>query len=140
MNYNQNSGWGLAESIRLNLALPTMGKLLLVMPSADANYSRLADVIKIDPEGAVRLFATPNLAYTAATTNSHDIIAMSANAGHAVDTAGLVITKNRIHFVGMDGSNRRYGLRTRITGAASVTEVGIVHNTGVGNTFRNIKF
>ena|SRR3990167_3198373 len=144
MNYNLNSGYGLAESLRLHLNLPVMGKVHFVIPTADANYNRINDIYHggTDPDGSPRIHTTLALAYTemALVNNAHDVMALSANAGHAVATAGLVITRNRMHIVGMDGGNRRFGSRSRVTGAATVTEVGIVHNTGVGNTFRNLKF
>lgn len=140
MNYNPNSGYGLAESVRLHLGLPVMGKVLVVAPSTDANYDRLSDIVKVDPDGKVRLYTTLKTAYDDATTNANDVILISANSGHAVPTAGLLVTKNRIHFLGMDGGGRHYGSRSRITAAATVTATGAVVNTGVGNTFRNLKF
>lgn len=146
MIYNQNSGYGLAESIRMHLGLVTMGRLLVVCPSSDTNFQMLTDVVKIDPNGAVRLFTTVSAAYAEATTNSHDVIVLSGNGGHAITTM-LDISKNRIHFVGLTGrtgKSNSYGLgaRARITMGDSTTaaDIALMKNTGVGNTFTGIKF
>lgn len=145
MNYNQNSGYGLAESVKLNLGLTTMGRLLIVCPSSDANYDRLSQLIINDPEGNVRLFTTVAAAYEAAIDNSHDVIALAGNAGHSV-TEMLDIKKNRIHFVGLSGRvrNNSYGMgaRSRITMGVTTaaTDLGVIKNSGIGNTFTSIKF
>lgn len=145
MNYNQNSGYGLAESVRLNLGLTTMGRLLIVCPSTDANYDRLSQLMIGDPEGNVRLFTSVKAAYDAAVTNSHDVIALAGNGAHAL-TSMLTITKNRIHFIGLTGRvrNNSYGLgaRSRMTmGNSTVAaDIALMQNTGVGNTFTGIKF
>lgn len=79
-------------------------------------------------------------AYSMATTNKDDVIVLSTNAVHTL-TAMLDVSKNRVHFVG-DVYGRLYGQRARlymgVTTAA--TDVFMVKNTGVGNTFTGIKF
>jgi hypothetical protein len=55
----------------------------------------------------------------------------------------LDISKNRIHFIGMDASGGRlYGQNARITmGDSTVAaDIALMKNTGVRNTFTNIKF
>ena len=84
--------------------------------------------------------ATIAKAYTLATSNYHDMIVLSAVGGHAA-TDELAVAKNRVHFWGMDAVGRYYGQRSRWTmGLTAGTAIGIVKNTGVGNTFSNIKF
>lgn len=81
-------------------------------------------------------------AYTLVTSNNHDVIVLSANGGLA-ETDELAVTKNRVHFWGLDAVVRDYGYgsRTRWTmGVTTGTAIAIVQNTGVGNTFSNIKF
>lgn len=80
-------------------------------------------------------------AYALATTNANDVIILSAYSSHVL-TAMLPITKNRVHFVGLDCGSRRYGQRSKITMGATTaaTDVFMVKNTGIGNTFTNIKF
>lgn len=139
-NYSRNAGLGLAESIRLNLALPTMGRLLVVCPAADANYDRLSQILTGDPEGNGRLFTTVAAAYAAAITDANDVIALAAGASFS--TAMITITKNRLHFVGLDGGGRINSQGTKIVTPATdvAASVAVVYNTGIRNTFRNIKF
>lgn len=87
-------------------------------------------------------FASISAAVSAATTNNHDVIFLSAYAAHA-QTSMLTITKNRLHFVGCDlRTGIGLGARTRITmGDSTVAaDIALMQNTGVGNTFTNIKF
>lgn len=90
-----------------------------------------------------RPFKYVGQAEAAARTNNHDVILMSANS--AINTAAsndeLTLTKNRLHFVGMGGGSRYLGQRTRWTmGVTTGSAIAVVQNTGVGNTFTNIKF
>ena len=80
------------------------------------------------------------VAYGLATTNKNDVIVLSANAVHTL-TSMLTISKNRVHFVGL-GAPRRYGQRARIYMGitTATTDVFMVKNLGVGNSFTNIKF
>ena len=143
--YNKNSGYGLLQAMAVANGLPTIGKFFVVMPTSDANYDRFSDIVTADPEGKIRLFTTISEAYDATTTNAHDVIFISANSGHT-QTSMLTISKNRIHFVGLGGrvKNNSYGLgaRTRISmGVTTVaTDLAVMQNTGVGNTFTGIKF
>lgn len=84
-------------------------------------------------------FATVAAAYAACTTNKNDVILLDAYAGHALSEK-LTVSKNRVHFVGLDGGGRYYGQRARITRAANTTDDANIEVTGVGCTFRNLKF
>lgn len=85
-------------------------------------------------------FATIAKAYGQAVTNNHDLIVLSANSALA-ETDELAVTKNRLHFWGMDAVGRYYGQRSRWTmGVTTGTAIAVVQNTGVGNSFSNIKF
>jgi len=91
-------------------------------------------------KSADKAFATTDKAITSATTNNHDVVCFSGNSAH-VQTDQITLTKNRIHFVGLGGGSRYYGQRTRITmGVTTGTATAVIQNTGVGNTFTNIKF
>lgn len=73
-------------------------------------------------------------------SNNHDMVVLSATSGHAL-TDELAITNNRGHFFGLDAVGRYYGQRSRVTmGVTTGTAIAIIKNTGVGNTFSNIKF
>lgn len=80
-------------------------------------------------------------AYALVTTNNNDVIALSANGNHAL-TAMLTVAKNRVHFIGLGIGNRKYGLRTKISlgVTTAATDIAVMKNTGIGNTFANIKF
>ena len=108
------------------------GKVFFVNPTSGSNSNKGTTMEKP--------FATPAYAYTQVTSNRHDVIALSANAAHAA-TDELAVTKNRVHFWGLDAVGRYYGQRSRWTmGVTAGTAIAIVQNTGVGNTWSNIKF
>jgi len=79
-------------------------------------------------------------AYSMTTTNHDDVILLSTNAVHTL-TAMLDCSKSRVHFVG-DPYGRAYGQRARIYMGVTTasTDVFLMKNTGVGNTFNGIKF
>jgi len=89
-------------------------------------------------------FRTVGQAVTKAVTNTHSVILMNGNSAHstvAVTNDELTLTKSRLHFVGLGGGSRYLGQRTRWTMGVTIgTAIAIVQNTGVGNTFTNIKF
>jgi len=80
------------------------------------------------------------VAYAAVVSSNDDTIVLSTNSGHSL-TEMLDVSNSRVHFVG-DPWKRRYGSRTRITLGVTVaaTDLGVMQNTGVGNTFSGIKF
>lgn len=86
-------------------------------------------------------FASIGKAMTASTSNNHDVIVLSATSGHT-QTSEISVTNNRLHFHGLDAVGRYLGQRTRVTMGVTTTAgtIAIVENTGVGNTFSNIKF
>ncbi len=100
-----------------------------------------SDGVSLKSNSIKRGFKTIAKAYDLATTNKNDVIALSANASHVL-TEMLTVAKNRVHFVGLDGAGRMYGQGAKvalgITGVA--TNLGTILNTGVRNSFQNIKF
>ena len=79
-------------------------------------------------------------AYNKTVSNNHDVILLSAASAHVI-AAEIAVTKNRVHFVGLGGGSRYIGQRTRFEmGVTTGTGIAIIKNTGVGNTFTNIKF
>lgn len=86
-------------------------------------------------------FKTVNKAYTMATTNNNDVICLMGSTSHTL-TEMLSVAKNRVHFVGLDGSSRKYGQGTKVNlgVTTAATDIGTIQNTGVRNTFTNIKF
>jgi len=81
-------------------------------------------------------------AYSLVTTNKDDVICLIGNSSHVL-TSMLTVAKNRVHFVGLDGSGGRlYGQNAKISMGVTTaaTDVFAVKNTGVRNSFTNIKF
>jgi hypothetical protein len=93
----------------------------------------------LSKETAVKTIAA---AYALTTTNNHDVILLSGYAAHAV-TSMLDISKNRVHFVGLDlRGGYGMGARARVTMGVTTAaaDIAVMKNTGVGNTFTGIKF
>lgn len=86
-------------------------------------------------------FKTIAYAYSQVTSNNNDVIVLSAYSNHVV-TSMLTVSKNRVHFIGSGVGFRKYGQRAKIyMGVTTATsDIAVVKNTGVGNTFANIKF
>ncbi len=88
-----------------------------------------------------KAYATVAEAYDNMTTNNHDVVYISGYAEHTL-TSMLSVSKNRCHFIGADFDGRRYGQSTRIslTATSGATNIATLQNTGVRNSFKNIKF
>jgi hypothetical protein len=83
--------------------------------------------------------ATIAAAYDLVTTNNDDVIVLSGYSAHPV-TELLAVSKNRVHFVGLGLPSRASLQGTRITMAAGISAQCLMRNTGVRNSFTNIKF
>jgi len=105
------------------------------------DYTLGNDGISLKANSAARPFKTIAAAYAKATTNKDDVIILMGNASHVV-TEMLAIAKSRVHFVGMDGTSRMYGQNAKIAMGVTTaaTDLGAIINTGVRNSFHNIKF
>lgn len=86
-------------------------------------------------------FKTIAKAYATATSNNNDVICLVGSGTHPL-TEMLDVTKNRVHFVGLDGAGRRYGQGAKVSlgVTTAATDIGTVKVTGVRNSFTNIKF
>lgn len=85
---------------------------------------------------------TIEYAYDQVTTNNDDIIVLTGSSTHVL-AAMLTVSKNRVHFIGMDGTTgRMYGQNAKVslTATSGATNIGTIKNTGVRNSFTNIKF
>lgn len=87
-------------------------------------------------------FKTVEYAYSVVTTNNDDVICLMGSATHVL-SAMLTVSKSRVHFIGIDGTNGRfYGQNAKVslTATSGATNVFTMKNTGVRNSFTNIKF
>jgi hypothetical protein len=132
------------SELSLSQIPPTEGNVYFVIPSTDTAYTQFVkDNQKIYDDGSARIQTSLSDAYDAAVTNRNDVIVLSAYGAHAI-TSMLDISKNRIHFVGggFRAGSMGMGARARVTmGDSTVSaDIALMKNTGVGNTFHNIKF
>lgn len=91
---------------------------------------------------AANPFKTINYALSQCTTNNDDVICLMGSATHVL-TEMLTVDINRVHFVGIDGSNGRYygqNAKVSLGVTTAATDIGTILNTGVRNSFTNIKF
>lgn len=112
----------------------TSGEIFLVIEDSDTDFNVMTQRF-----GNKNIFTTLEAAYAACVTNRNDIILMSANTTHALST-GIAWTKNRVHVIGMDGGDRLIQQGTKIQLSGAVDSAYVIKNTGVRNTFRNLKF
>lgn len=116
-----------------NAGIPTtFGKVFFVDydNGNDGNSGRAAN----------KAFKTIQKAIDNVTTNANDVVCLSAYSVHP-QTAMLTVSKNRVHFVGLDGGRRKVDPRTRIelTGSTTATNVAALKVTGMGCSFTNLK-
>lgn len=89
-----------------------------------------------------RPFKTVEYAYSRATTNNDDVIALIGNATHPL-AAMLDVSKSRVHFIGLDATGSRlYGQNAKVSlgVTTAATDVFTMKNTGTRNSFHNIKW
>src|SRR3990167_1419526 len=120
------------DMVRANVL--TNGEIFWVVEDSDTDFSVLTQRY-----GNKNVFTTLNAAYAAATTNRNDVIFLSGNTTHAL-SSGLEWTKNRIHVIGLDGGDRLVQQGSKVQTATAETDAYVIKNTGVRNTFRNVKF
>lgn len=85
---------------------------------------------------------TLEYAYSQVTTNNDDIICLMGSATHVL-SAMLTVSKSRVHIIGIDGTNGRYygqNAKVSLTATSGATNVFTMKNTGVRNSFTNIKW
>ncbi|MCK9370211.1 hypothetical protein M0R04_09925 [Candidatus Dojkabacteria bacterium] len=140
MKYNQLSRYGAIAKM-----LPfTPGKIFFVVNTAETYWSDFEQQFPPDEDGLVRVYGTVKEAYDACRSGYNDVIVLDGNTSHSV-TAMLSVSKNRVHFIGIDwllGDRRHYGQSSKIVlgVTTATTDVAVVKNTGVRNSFRGIKF
>ncbi len=144
MASNPNVAFGRALLDAVASQIPSFGRLLVVCNSndnQDLNYQYLSEVFPDGQYGRIMFFTDLATAYNEAQTNNNDVICLAAHTSHKVSSM-LTISKNRVHFLGFNPGGRIEDQRTLIsnTGAVAATDTAMIKNTGIGNTFKNIKF
>lgn len=140
---NGNVLYGRAMLDAVAKEVPTFGRIMVVKSASDSTlyqWPEIDQVFKSDDNGWTRTFTSLEDAYTAAQSNNNDVIVLTANSAHTL-AAGLAMTKNRVHIMGLDGNADRIdqqGCKVQLTGTTATAYV--LKDTGVRNTFRNIKW
>src|SRR3990167_2408221 len=119
------------------------GNIYVVFNTSDEAYAEYAkNWNKKYSDGTPVIHTSISSAYDSVTSNRNDVILVNAHNAHA-QTAILSVTKNRMHVWGM-GMRTGFGIgaRARITMGVTTAaaDIAVMKNTGVGNTFRNLKF
>lgn len=122
-------GIPLTGSIPMVLGASGSGKIWFVDPTNGSNA--------LSGRVTNQAFATVEYALTQAT--SGDTIALSTSATHSL-AAGLLVTKSRINFIGLDFQGRQVQQGAKIQLGGAIASAYVLKNTGVRNSFANIKF
>ena len=87
-----------------------------------------------------RPFATIDKALDVVTTNKNQGIALIGNGTHTL-TEMLNVSKSRVHIFGFDPGGRTYGQNAKVSlgVTTAATDIGTIQNTGIRNSFSNIK-
>lgn len=86
-------------------------------------------------------FKTIAQAYSVMTDQNDDVCLIRGSSDSNVLTAMLTVSKNRCHFVGLDGAWRPYGqgAKVELTATTGSTNVSAIKNLGSRNSFENLK-
>ena len=86
-------------------------------------------------------FKTLSAAVAAATSNNNDVIFVDGDST-VTETEMITLDKNRVHIVGCNGpaGHMGNGAKVSLGVTTAATDIGTFKNTGVRNTFSNIKF
>lgn len=124
-----------------SFGIPVTGSIPMVLGSVGVGKIYFVDATNgsdgndgLSPEKAM---ATLAVAYAASV--SGDTIALSTNSTHSL-SSGLAITKSRINFIGLDFNGRQVQQGAKVQLATASTSAYVIKNTGVRNSFSNIKF
>ena len=125
-----------------SMGIPQVGQ---GVPATFGNYWFVDPVYGLDGtsgQSTGNAFQTVQRAADMATTNNDDVICIRGSSTANTLSATLFVTKSRLHFVGLDGAWRAYGQGARLvmTAAAGATYIAAMVNTGVRNSFTNLKF
>ena len=104
------------------------------------DYGNGSDGVGTKSNSVNRPFKTISKAEGLITTNKNEGIALMGNSTHTL-TEMLIVDKGRMHIFGYDPGGRMYGQNAKIslTTTTVATDTGTIRNTGVRNSFTNVK-
>jgi hypothetical protein len=117
------------------------GRCFVVCPTSSSFYSMLSQQFPVDGDGTVRLFTSVSAAYDATTSGGNDVIALFPGTYTLTDM--LTVSKNLVHFVGLDvggPSGRLVQQAAKIQLSGTTSAAAVIKVTGTRNSFQNIKF
>jgi len=105
------------------------------------DYTNGSDGVSTKSNSVDKPFKTIDRAMSAVTTNKNEGIALMGSASHAL-TEMLTVSKSRVHMFGYDPGGRIYGQNAKVAlgVTTAATDIGTILNTGIRNSFKNIKF
>ena len=105
------------------------------------DYGNGSDGVSKKANSFTRPWKTIAKAEDALTTNKNEGIALIGSSTHVL-TEMLDWDKSRCHMFGYDPVNRMYGNNAKVslTATSGATNIATMKNTGVRNSFKNIKF
>lgn len=105
------------------------------------DYGNGSDGVSKKSNSFTRPWKTLAYAETQITTNKNQGIALIGNSTHTL-TEMLTVDKNRMHIFGYDPGGRYYGQNAKVSlgVTTAATDIATIINTGVRNSFQNIKF
>lgn len=115
------------------------------IPSTPGNVYFVDYTVGVDAgsgKSPTKPWKTIEYAYDQVTSNNDDIICLMGSATHIL-SAMLTVAKNRVHFIGIDGTNGRFygnNAKVSLTATSGASNIGTILNTGIRNSFTNIKF
>lgn len=122
----------------ISRALPfTFGNVFFVADPAQSYLGDIQDMFPVDEFGVVRVFTSLNSAYDACVSGRNDVIILDGNSTH--DITPIAWTKNRINVIGL-GPLRSVQQSAKVQSATTGTTSYVIKDTGVRNSFKNIKF
>lgn len=119
-----------------------VGNIYVVFNSSDTAYVQYyKDHNRIYADGTEMVHTSLSSAYNAASSNRNDLILLNGHGTHTL-TAMLTVSKNRVHFYGLGSTGFRLGQAAKVSlgVTTAATDLGTILNTGIRNTFHNIKF
>lgn len=131
----------LREMVRLMHPSYIPGNIYVVFNTSDEAYVQYAkDWDDLYPDGTRVVQTSLSAAYSAATSNRHDVILINGHNTHTL-TSMLSVSKNRLHFIGLGNQGVRFGQAAKVSlgVTTAATDIGTIQNTGVRNSFHNIK-
>lgn len=103
MGYNQLRRLIINQRVASALReLPTLGNIYYVFNTSDAYYTQFEGLVEQTyADGTEAFHTTLASAIAACTDGRNDVILLDAKTEHLL-TAGIAMTKSRVHIVGMD--------------------------------------